>query len=93
MSIEQVLARIPGWEEAVVSALDGGLTNRSYLLESGDRRAVLKTDAAPRRAPLNDRPAEAEIQRSAARAGLANDVLYVDDENHQEAVIRMKDDQ
>jgi thiamine kinase-like enzyme len=79
MSIEQVLATIPGWEDAVVSVLDGGLTNRSYLLESCDRRAVLKTDTAPRRAPLNERPAEAEIQRTAARAGLANKVLYVDE--------------
>jgi thiamine kinase-like enzyme len=79
MNIEQILATIPGWENATVSVLDGGLTNRSYLLESGDRRAVLKTDAEPRRVPLNDRPAEARIQRNAARAGLANDVLYVDE--------------
>ena len=79
VSIERVLSTIPGWENAVVSVLDGGLTNRSYLLELGDRRAVLKTDAAPRQAPLNERPAEAAIQRTAALAGLANDVLYVDE--------------
>jgi thiamine kinase len=77
--IEQVLARIPGWEDATVSVLDGGLTNRSYLLESGGRRAVLKADAEPRQAPLNKRPAEAEIQRAAAGAELANNVLYVDE--------------
>ena len=79
MSMERILVTIPGWEDAVVSVLDGGLTNRSYLLKSGDRRAVLKTDAAPRQPPLNDRLAEAEIQRAAARVGLANDVLYVDE--------------
>ena len=50
MSIERILAMIPGWEDAVVSVLDGGLTNRSYLLESSGRRAVMKTDAAPRQA-------------------------------------------
>ena len=79
MNVAQVLATIPGWADASVSALPGGLTNRSYLVECADRRAVLKVDAAPRSEPLNTRPAEARIQQHAKRAGLANDVIHVND--------------
>ena len=79
MRIRRVLARIPGWEDATVSDLPGGLTNHSYLVECRNRRAVLKVDPGPRGEPLNTRPDEARIQRRAAREGLANEV-YFDDE-------------
>ena len=48
------------------------------LVEQGDRKAVLKIDAALRVEPYNSRPAEASIQSIAAGHGLANAVLYVD---------------
>jgi len=76
---EATLARIPGWESASIRELSGGLTNRTFLLESGGRRAVLKIDAERRAAPYNPRDEEATLQRTAARAGLANHVLHADE--------------
>jgi thiamine kinase-like enzyme len=76
---ETVLARIDGWQGAAISEIAGGLTNRTWLVEQGDRKAVLKIDAALRVEPYNSRPAEASIQSIAAGHGLANAVLYVDD--------------
>ena len=79
VSPQTVLARIPGWEQAQYSRLHGGLTNRSWLVSVNGRRAVLKIDAAPRGAPYNGRLAEKSIQTTAARAGLANSVLYAEE--------------
>ena len=76
-SPRSVLAGMPGWEEAVVVELPGGLSNHTWLVEAGESRAVLKIDAAPRGAPYNTREAEARIQARAAAQGLANRVLYV----------------
>lgn len=76
-SPEIVLASIPGWEAATCTALSGGLTNRTWLVEDSGRRAVLKIDAEPRSAPYNSRTQEAQVQSTAASNGLANPVLYV----------------
>jgi thiamine kinase-like enzyme len=76
---ETVLADIPGWENAQVNALHGGLTNRTWLVDKGDRKAVLKIDAVPRSAPYNSRQAEARIQTTAAEQGLANEVILASD--------------
>jgi thiamine kinase-like enzyme len=78
-SPQAVLARIPGWEQAECRRLQGGLTNRTWLVSVNDRRAVLKIDEAPRGAPYNDRLAEKSIQTTAAQAGLANPVLFADE--------------
>lgn len=78
-SPESVLQSIPGWEDATVAELAGGLTNRSWLVAIADRKAVLKIDAQPRAAPYNRRDEEAQAQSTAARAGLAGQVLYVSD--------------
>ena len=78
-SPREVLTRIPGWEQGECSRLHGGLTNRTWLISFEGRRAVLKIDAAPRGAPYNHRLAEKDIQRTAARAGLANAVLYAEE--------------
>ena len=78
-SPDEVLAGIPGWRGAHWRELPGGLTNRTLLVEKDDRRAVLKIDPAPRRAPYNSRRDEARIQDQAAVLGRANPVLYVDD--------------
>ncbi len=73
------LERLPGWEDAASELLHGGLSNRTWLLQKDDRRAVLKIDEGPREAPLNTREQEAIIQTAAADAGLANAVLYEGD--------------
>ena len=76
---ETVLAEIPGWEHARISRLSGGLTNRTWLVEAGDRKAALKIDDRPRNAPYNHRKVEAQIQSVAAEQGLANEVLLATD--------------
>jgi thiamine kinase-like enzyme len=76
---ESVLAGVDGWEGADVSELVGGLTNRTWLVERDDRKAVLKIDASPRSEPFSSRQAEASIQRIAAGQGLATAVLYADE--------------
>ena len=73
------LERLPGWEDAACELLQGGLSNRTWLLQKDDRRAVLKIDECPRKPPLNTRAQEAVIQTAAADAGLANAVLYEGD--------------
>jgi len=76
---EAVLAEIPGWEGASCRELSGGLSNRTYLVETGGRAAVLKIDERPRGSPYNTRRAEALVQTTAAHQGLASRVLYVAD--------------
>jgi len=76
---ESILSSVPGWEDASLSELDGGLTNRTYLVEAGQRRAVLKIDDAPRSEPFNSRQGEAQIQTMAAGQGLASSTLFVSD--------------
>lgn len=76
---ESVIAAIPGWQQATCKALSGGLTNRTYLVDAGGKRAVLKIDDRPRSAPFNSREQEAQIQKRAAECGLASPVLFVDD--------------
>ena len=76
---EEVIATIPGWQDASIRVLPGGLTNRNYIVETEGRRGVLKFDPAPRSSPLNTRNDEAVVQKQGARFGLANEVLYVDE--------------
>lgn len=78
-SPESVLRAIPGWEEATVTELAGGLTNRTWLADAGGKRAILKIDDQLRQAPFNQRDQEAQVQSTAARHGLAGDVLYADE--------------
>lgn len=77
---QELLAEVPGWDGAAVSELHGGLTNRTWLVEKSGNKAVLKIDEEPRSAPYNSRPDEARIQAIAANSGLANRVLYFDDQ-------------
>lgn len=74
-----VLQRLPGWEDAACELLQGGLSNRGWLLHKDNRRAVLKIDEHPREAPLNTREQEAIVQAAAADAGIANAVLFEGD--------------
>lgn len=79
LSPEDALGRIPGWEDAGIHELRGGLTNRTFLVESAGRLGVLKVDRTIRTSPYNARIEEARIQGIAADRDLANRVLYVDD--------------
>lgn len=79
MTPRDVLATLPGWREARVNELDGGLTNQAWLVEADSRKAVLKIDAIQRSAPFNTRPDEARIQSAAAGAGLAAGVIHASD--------------
>ncbi len=74
-----VLHRLPGWQGAQWSALDGGLSNRAWLLEKHGARAVLKVDAEARSAPYNSRVEEARVQARAAEQDLAAPVLFADE--------------
>lgn len=76
---ENVLSAIPGWEHASCEQLTGGLTNRTYRIDNGGLRAVLKIDDGPRSAPYNARDLEAQVQTTAASHGLASPVLFEHD--------------
>jgi len=71
-----VIGELPEWRGATLTELSGGLTNRTWQLEKEGRKAVLKIDDEPRKAPYNTRLQEATVQSNAARAGLAADVLF-----------------
>ena len=74
-----ILEETPGWEDASIRPMSGGLSNRTWLVESRDTRAVMKIDDEPREAPYNSRYKEAQIQTLAAEAGLANRVILATD--------------
>ncbi len=76
---EAILESVPGWEGATARELQGGLTNRSWLIEHQGKRAVLKVDDKTRGAPHGSRIDEAAIQVQAAAGGLAAVVLYADE--------------
>lgn len=69
---------LPEWRDARWIPLHGGLTNRTWRLQQDGREAVIKIDEEPRSAPYRSRTEEAEVQSAAARAGLANAVLFAD---------------
>jgi len=75
----EVLANIPGWEDATITELNGGLMNASWRVTKDDRSGVLKIDSPDRGAPLNTRCAEANVQNMASKAGLAARVILADD--------------
>lgn len=77
MTPKTVLAGLPGWEDARWRALDGGITNHTWLVESDGRKAVLKIDEVSRATPFNSREVEARVQTTAAENGLASRVLHV----------------
>ena len=76
---DAVLSGLPDWADASFERLECGQTLNSWIIDAGDRKAVLKIDDAPRQAPFNTRQAEAQIQTTAAKRGLANRVFHVTD--------------
>ena len=79
MTPAQALSSIPGWEEATLTELSGGLSNRTWRVDAHGRSAVLKIDEKPRGEPYNTRRQEAQVQSRACEAGLATPVLFVDE--------------
>ena len=78
-AVRKRLAEIPGWEDAEYSQLEGGITNKSWLVEIDGRKAVLKIDDVTRSEPFNSRASEAQVQNRAAEEGLANKAIFVID--------------
>lgn len=76
---QRAVRDLPDWHDASCTELSGGFSNRTWLLQRGDARAVLKIDAASRTAPFGTRKQEAAVQTAAASAGLAGAVLFVDE--------------
>ena len=74
-----VLANIPGWEDATCTELTGGMTNKAWRVVQGERTGVLKIDKGPRELPFNTRGDEANVQKAAAKAGLAPNVILAND--------------
>ena len=76
----EALSGIPGWKgkAATCRELKGGLTNRTYLVECADASFVLRLDAAHTSTFNPDRFGEIEIQKQAAAAGLAPELIFAD---------------
>lgn len=79
-SAAAAISRIPRIEPAKARyrALGGGLSNRSWLVETEDRKLVLRLDGSRAGAPGVDRRTELAVLEQAARQGLAPNVVYAD---------------
>ena len=62
----------------LVGPMGGGRSNRSFLLESGGRKMVLRINAPPTALPNPDRAVETRVWRAASDAGIAPRLLYTD---------------
>jgi thiamine kinase len=76
----EILSGIPGWktERVSVSVIDGGLTNRTLLVERDGERFVLRVEDTHTDAFPLDREREAVILRSAYQAGIAPEPVFAD---------------
>ena len=61
--------------------LNGGRSNQSFLLESGNVRLVLRVNSTDSLLPGNKRDHEATIWKAASLAGIAPPLLYTDKDN------------
>lgn len=75
---QRVIRSLPNWHDASWTELNGGLSNRVWLLQKDGARAVLKLDVEARAAHLGTRLQEAAVQSAAQSAGLAGAVLFAD---------------
>ena len=64
----------------IVTELAGGRTNRSYLLEAGGARLVMRLNTPGDALPGVDRAREIRIWQAASQAGLAPTVLHSDEQ-------------
>jgi len=63
----------------ITAQLDGGLSNQSFLLVSGDKRMVLRLNNNDTALPGASRVSEASIWKAASDAGIAPPLLYADE--------------
>ncbi len=79
--IENVLARMPGWQEkAALSPLKGGLTNQNFRVDAGGEAFVLRLAGKNTGLLGIDRDREAACARAAASVGLGAElVAFIED--------------
>jgi thiamine kinase len=79
---------IAGWQQwpvdlpvkpELMGQLDGGRSNRSYLLKSGDQQLVLRLNGSNSLLPGSSRRSEMKIWQAASTAGIAPTLLYFDE--------------
>ncbi len=76
-TLDQIIARIPGWAEANVAVEPlGGLTNTNYHVQVGDEHFVLRVSGANTDYLGLDRQAELEALRTASKAGIGPEVIH-----------------
>lgn len=74
---------LPGKPE-IVGQLNGGRSNRSYLLKSGKQQMVLRLNGNDTLLPGSNRCSEVNIWQAASNAGLAPTLLY---SNEQQGIL------
>jgi thiamine kinase-like enzyme len=79
MAPEEALLRIPGWDGGFdADEIDGGLTNRSFVVRSTNREFILRLDAEHTETFGLDRSIELKVLREAAKADIAPEVHFAD---------------
>ena len=80
LTARDAIARIPGWDpnNVAIEELHGGLSNRTFKVTHRDTDFVLRLDATHTGAFQLNRGLEAAINRNAATAGLAPQVVFAD---------------
>jgi len=76
--IEHILTLVPGWSEkhAVVTALDGGITNQNYRVDVGNESFVLRIGGKGTHLLGIDRERERMCTAIAAQSGVGAEVVF-----------------
>ena len=79
---DEALRQIPGWERrsAELRTFEGGLTNRTFKVDSDGESFVLRLESEQSIHFRLDRETEARIVKNAADAGLTPELLFADHE-------------
>jgi thiamine kinase len=87
VELEAILDDWPSWRgrlytrPQVIGPLTGGRSNRSFLLDSGGMRLVLRISTTRDLLPGHEHNTETTIWRAASKAGIAPPLLHVDSNN------------
>jgi thiamine kinase-like enzyme len=78
LTLEQAIARVPGWDHADLraSALGGGITNHNFRIDVGGQAFVLRLVGDRTDLLGIDRETEYAANRAAAAAGVAPEVVF-----------------
>ena len=85
LKTEKAIDSWPDWDitlhsrPKVLRVLNGGRSNRSFLLDSGGTRMVLRLNGIESVLPGANRSSEYAIWQAASAKGIAPPLLYVDD--------------